>query len=180
MKLNIGAGSDIRKDFTNLDIAMLPGIDVVHNLNSYPWPFLDNQFDYIIANDVIEHLENVIQALEELHRISKLGATIEIQVPYWNSWSRHTDPTHKNSFTEDTFRFFDPKHDLCKERPYYSKARFDIAKETFVVTPILPNVPLPIFNYLEFTSSWSKWWLKLFANFFCNVIQDLKYELKKV
>ena len=39
MKLNLGAGNDIRSDFVNHDVADLLAIDIVHDLNSYPWPW---------------------------------------------------------------------------------------------------------------------------------------------
>jgi predicted SAM-dependent methyltransferase len=52
MKLNIGAGNDIRNGWINHDIAELEGIDIVHDLNKFPWPFEDEQFSEIVANDV--------------------------------------------------------------------------------------------------------------------------------
>jgi len=37
-KLNIGCGKDIKEDYVNLDSVKLPEVDVVHNLDKYPWP----------------------------------------------------------------------------------------------------------------------------------------------
>ena len=46
-KLNLGAGKDIRRDYVNHDIADIDGIDVVHNLNNFPWPWGEDRFDEI-------------------------------------------------------------------------------------------------------------------------------------
>ena len=47
MKLNIGCGKKILNGYINLDVVKLPGVDIVHDLNKYPWPFKDNYFDEI-------------------------------------------------------------------------------------------------------------------------------------
>ena len=49
MKLNIGAGHDIYDGWINHDIAALPGIDVVHDLNLTPWPWNDESMDEVVA-----------------------------------------------------------------------------------------------------------------------------------
>ena len=47
MKLNLGAGNDSRSGYVNHDIQQLEGIQIVHDLNSYPWPWEDNSIQYI-------------------------------------------------------------------------------------------------------------------------------------
>ena len=86
MKLNLGAGNDIRENYVNHDLVGLKGIDLIHDLNIYPWPISDNSFDEIIANDLLEHLDDFMKAMEESHRILKPGGIFKIRVPYWNSW----------------------------------------------------------------------------------------------
>ena len=38
-RLNLGSGTDIRKDWVNLDTAALEVVDVVHDINKLPLPF---------------------------------------------------------------------------------------------------------------------------------------------
>ena len=57
-KLNIGCGKDIKPEFVNLDNVKLPGVNLVHDLDKFPWPFEDNSFEYIRAISVLEHLED--------------------------------------------------------------------------------------------------------------------------
>ncbi|MBC7427469.1 MAG: methyltransferase domain-containing protein [Bacteriovorax sp.] len=179
-KLNLGAGTIILNDFVNLDCAQIPGIDVVHDLNSYPWPFEDNTFDYVLAEDLIEHLNNPMTAIEEIHRITSSGGIAEIQVPYWNSWSANTDLSHRHRFTEHSFDYFDPGRKLGQLRYYYSNAKFNITEEEIAITPILPWLPLPRFSYFKIKNKFILKFFYFLAGFFCNVIQDFRVKMKVI
>jgi predicted SAM-dependent methyltransferase len=60
----------------------LVGIDVVHDLNNSPCPFEDEQF---VANDALEHMNELIPLMEKHHRILKPKGILQIKVPYLNS-----------------------------------------------------------------------------------------------
>jgi SAM-dependent methyltransferase len=139
-KLNVGCGADIREGWINLDVAALPGVDVVHNLEQFPWPFEDSAFDEIVLINVLEHLSDTVAVMEELHRISAPNGSVRIRVPYWNSPDAISDPTHKRSFNEHTFDFFDPNTRSGRERAYYSKARFHI-EELFFYKRVVAGLP---------------------------------------
>ena len=143
-KLNVGCGNDIRQGYVNLDVSPLPGVDVVHNLEIFPWPFEDNSFDEIILQNVLEHLSDTIQVIEEVWRILKHKGKVIITVPYWNCWQSIADPTHKTYFHQYSFIFFDPKTKTGKERSYYSKARFNIDYRVVLKTHF--QHPLPILS----------------------------------
>mgnify|MGYP001601625801 FL=1 len=141
-RLHIGCGKDIKQGYVNLDSVKLEGVDVVHNLNKYPWPFKDNEFEEVIAFMVLEHLNDWTRAMEEMWRISKNGAIIKIKVPFFPSMYSVIDPTHKAFFTYYTFDYFEPGHSLS----YYFKARFKIVKKyiRFSWNRILNVISLPI------------------------------------
>lgn len=179
MKLNLGAGSDIRSGYVNHDIVALPGIDVVHDLNSYPWPWGDGTVDDLVAKDVLEHLEEFIPAMEEMHRILKPGGVARVKVPYWNGWSRQADPTHRRGFHELTFRFFDPTSIYCQERHYYSHARFMIDQEAFVLAPLSPYFQIPGVSEIRVRGRFLKRIVGLIGNTLSNIILDLEIELRK-
>ena len=124
--LNIGCGNDVRSNYINLDKVILPGVDIVWDANQYPYPLEDECITRVLMINVLEHIPNTIGMIEELYRICKPGALINIRVPYWNSLEQSTDPTHVRTFNELSFDYFDPSKDLCIRRPYYSKARFKI------------------------------------------------------
>jgi predicted SAM-dependent methyltransferase len=84
-KLHLGCGRDIKKGWVNVDIAPLPGVDMVVDLEKTPYPFRDNEFSEIEAHHTFEHIGNFMPMMEELHRICKPGAIIRVSVPYYAS-----------------------------------------------------------------------------------------------
>jgi SAM-dependent methyltransferase len=178
-KLNIGAGTDVRQNYVNHDIFQLDGINVVHDLNVYPWPWKDSTFAEIVASDVIEHLNDFMKAMEEIYRILKPCGMVKLSVPYWNSVSAHGDPTHRRGFHELTFRFFDPDSPLCKERHYYTPVRFNVTKEVFVISPFAPYFQLPGLKLIKIEGKIAKRIIGFLGNTFSNVILDLELELTK-
>ncbi len=102
-KLNLGCGEFKRKGYLNLDISSAVNPDLVHDLNSFPYPFEDNQFDSIEADHVLEHLENPFLVMKELHRISKNMASVAVRVPHFSRGFTH--PEHKRGF-DITFPFY--------------------------------------------------------------------------
>ena len=105
-KLNVGCGLNILPDFINLDIEERLGVDVVWNLNKTPLPFKNNHFDFILADNIIEHLDDTVKIMKELHRILKKNGKLIIIVPYYKHHSSWEDPTHQRCFTENTFKYF--------------------------------------------------------------------------
>jgi len=179
-KLNIGAGNDIKEGWHNHDIAWLPGIDTVHDLNSYPWPFPKNHFEYILANDVLEHLDSIVQPFEELHSLLVTGGILELKVPHCNSWGAHADPTHRMLFNEFTVYFFVHGTQFETERPYYSSAKFQMLEEAFIIAPFSPYLPIFRSKLFEVSRPFFKKVVKIGASLFPNIILDLKYKLKKI
>lgn len=105
-KLNAGCGNNILPGYVNLDVDKVDGVDVVHDLTRYPYPFQDEYFDYILMDNVIEHLDDTVGVMAELHRILRPGGRLVLKFPYYlhpNAW---LDPTHKKCLTEVTFNFF--------------------------------------------------------------------------
>ena len=98
MKLNLGGGRDIISGFKNVDCVKNEGVDIVHNLNKYPYPIKDNSVDEIIANNIIEHLDDPNLFIRELWRISQDGCKIEIIAPHSSSPSIWNDLTHRRGF----------------------------------------------------------------------------------
>ena len=128
--LDFGCGNKKRNGSVGIDINSNTDADIVHDLNVFPYPFDDSTFDEVYADNVIEHLEDVIKVMEELRRVTKKGALIKIIVPYFRSKWAFIDPTHIHFFTVDSFSYFDPAHE--HNRLYnYSKATFSIEKIIF-------------------------------------------------
>jgi hypothetical protein len=128
--LDLGCGNKKYPGSVGIDINPHSDADIIHDLNDVPYPFEDSIFDEIIADNIIEHLENIIEVMEELSRISKLGASIKIIVPYFRAKWAYIDITHRHFFTVESFAYFDPDHIISKLYKY-SRVRFKLIKVIF-------------------------------------------------
>mgnify|MGYP001614077744 CR=1 FL=1 len=127
-KINLGCGNVKISGFLGVDRLKTQAVDLVHDLNIIPYPFVDNSVEEIIMDNTLEHLGDVIVIMEELYRVCRNGAIIKISLPYFKSSGAFADPTHKHFFTENSFQYFDPSH----EYHFYTKARFKIIKREFL------------------------------------------------
>lgn len=141
MKLNFGCSNKIFSDYINVDIKK--PADKVFDFNVFPYPFKDNTFDFVLAIDILEHLEKPEEVMRELHRICKNNAIIRIKVPYYNSHSAYNGIEHIHFFNETTiysilfpysyYTFYDKgiKYGLLDTLP-----KFSIIKLEFVSTKL--------------------------------------------
>lgn len=121
-KLDIGCGRNKLEGSVGLDVVPLDGVDVVHDLNCFPYPFPENTFDYVRVIHVIEHLQSIIKTMAEIHRIAKPDAEVDIVTPHHTDSSSWQDPTHIWHLNSRSFDFFEEEF----KTNYYSEARFRV------------------------------------------------------
>lgn len=103
-RLNVGCGPDIKKGWTNLDYNGNYGPDVVHDLDSFPYPFENDCFDVIYCSHVLEHVADLFRTLDELFRILRPGGVLHIRVPHFSNGNGYNDLTHRRFFGWFTFQ----------------------------------------------------------------------------
>lgn len=130
-RLNLGCGTDIRPGYINLDVAALPGVDVVHDLGSGPLPFEDASLTEVVAKDVLEHVD-LTAVLREIHRVLAPGGTVSIMSPHFTSPAVWIDPTHQRGFSIDTLRFY-VREDHALVRSYYFDFQFSAVADARIV-----------------------------------------------
>jgi SAM-dependent methyltransferase len=118
--------------------------------------------------NVLEHLPDTVKTMEELHRIMAHGGKLTVRVPYWNSPDMAGDPTHKVFFSESSFDFFDPTTRHGIERPYYSTARFKIARKIYFIK---------FFKFLKIYNLTLQRIINVFAHKLCGIIWSLELDL---
>jgi SAM-dependent methyltransferase len=133
--LNLGCGLKKLPDAINIDITAKTAPDLVHDLDAFPWPLPSDHFTEVVMHDVLEHLDDLVRVMEELHRVCCDGAVIRITVPHFSSANAFTDPTHKHYFGWFTFDYFTGEH----EHSYYTEARFTMQDRAIVFYPTLVN-----------------------------------------
>ena len=107
--LVLGCGNKTYKGATNHDLdRYTPDVDVAWDLNEAVWPIKDDKYWLIIAEDVVEHLDDFIHFFNECWRILQADCRLIVQVPRWDSENTWRDPTHKRGYHVDCFKYLDP------------------------------------------------------------------------
>lgn len=105
--LDIGCGTHKTPGATGLDTRAFAGVDIVCDLEG-ALPLGDNSYDVVFANQVLEHVTNLIGLVHEVHRVLKPGGSFLAHVPYFRSAWAHCDLTHVRSFTIQSMDIFIP------------------------------------------------------------------------
>ena len=144
-KLNLGCEKEYRKGWVNLDFDKKFKADVYHDLNETPYPFEENQFDEILASMVLEHLDNVYDAMMELYRISKHNGLIYIMCPYFSSFMNDVELEHKHGFCYMTFGewYFNkelyPYFEVIKKKIFFTRCNFTFLNP--IINPLINLFP---------------------------------------
>lgn len=125
-RLELGCGEDKYEDAIGVDRIKTKETDVIHDLDIFPWPFEDEEFDWVRAQDVFEHVEEPVKFVEEIHRISKNNAIIIIRSPHLAS-KNWVDPTHRRMVGWNTFDYFFTEEGQSN---FYSEARFRVLQKS--------------------------------------------------
>ena len=69
--LDIGCGKKKVPGAIGVDFNTSLSADVIHDLNLFPYPFKDEEFDKIHISNTLFLLENPVKVMEEIFRICK-------------------------------------------------------------------------------------------------------------
>lgn len=110
-KLNLGSGDKRIPGFLNVDKFDTFEPDIVHDLEIFPYPFLENEIEEIKLIHVLEHIGQTpdifINIMKELYRICVDQANIHISVPHPRHDDFLADPTHVRPITTLGLSLFD-------------------------------------------------------------------------
>jgi len=114
IKLDIGCGANKQAGFVGIDLRDLLSVDIVHDVESYPWPLPDECVSFAVASHLVEHINPAkgifLGFMNEVWRVMKVGGQFMIALPYAGSFGYWQDPTHCNGCNEATWAYFDPEH----------------------------------------------------------------------
>lgn len=129
-KLNMGCGFRKLSDHWNVDVEKKCNPDQVLDLEQTPWPFEDDSFDRITADNVLEHLGQTPRVftavMKEMYRVSNDGAEWFINVPHHRCDLYWDDYTHVRVLTPKTFKMFDQKFNYETIERKLSESTFGI------------------------------------------------------
>lgn len=158
-KLNFGCGLYWKPGWDNADIQKNENINLNFDFNSFPYPIESNTYDFINADNILEHLFDLRKVLAELYRISKNDANIEIIVPYYNNKGAFNDIEHIHYFSKKTLQKLVTEPQVVNKRN-----QFKLVSIKLRPTKVGKFIPGPIREKL--------------ANFIGGIIEDIVCVLK--
>lgn len=136
LRVDLGCGPRKARGYFGVDICPAPGVDLVANLTK-TFPFDDNSVDELRAHDVIEHLPDRLHTMNEIWRVCKPGALVDLLVPSSDGRGAFQDPTHISFWNINSFQYFaveyPPYLELCQQ--YGFKGAFSLVALKEYVSP---------------------------------------------
>jgi len=112
IKLDIGCGKNKVPGFIGMDYRNFPGVDIVHDINVYPWPIENGSVAEINCSHFLEHLDHNrhnperVRFMNEVYRILAPGGKITIITPHWASNRAYGDFTHADKPVSEMFFYY--------------------------------------------------------------------------
>ena len=159
--LDVGCGLRKISGAVGIDIK---DADIIHDLDTFPYPIKSDSFENIYSRHCLEHLENFEGVMTEFHRITKKNGLIEIIVPFYSAPGAYY-PCHKKFFNYNSFNIF--TKDSRTLGWEYSNVKFMTESIRFnFYAKNIPNKYNPLKKILFFIPT-------VFANSFPNIYQRL-------
>ena len=147
--LNLGSGKDWREDCINADIQRRIKSDWCLDIQDVHWGSLlvtrkgdfrvkHEMFDAILANDVLEHVPDLVKTMTNCKDLLKDGGEMRIHVPYDLSYGAWQDPTHVRAFNEKSWLYYTDWH-------WYLgwEDRFHLKHLEFTLSKVWESLKLP-------------------------------------
>ena len=118
MKLNLGCGLNHLVNYVNVDIEPMAIPDRMFDIQR-EWPVLSCSVEHIVANHIVEHLQDIKTFFQEAYRVLDHDCEMEIHVPHHCSENFWGDPTHVRPITETMMHLLSAEFcAMCKEKGY--------------------------------------------------------------
>ena len=121
--LDLGCRDRKQSNFVGMDSRPNPGVNIVHDLEKFPYPLEDESCFTIKCSHLIEHIKPwlIIDFMNELWRLLLPNGQLMINAPYGNSKGFFQDPTHCTHINEQTWLYFDiysPIYNHYRPKPW--------------------------------------------------------------
>jgi len=177
MKINIGSGYNKIDGFVSIDYDSNNNPDYQLDIEKDSLPFPDNTVETVVAHHILEHLgSGYFHCLQELYRVCKHGAIIDIRVPHPRHDAFLADATHKRPITPLGLQLFSRNfNEYCKQNQLaastlgeYFGVNFDILEWQYV----------PEEKYRQFFEGKTREFIDEYINERNNIISE--YQIKLV
>lgn len=132
-RLDVGCGINKQPGYIGMDMINHPCVDIVHDVQEFPWPIDSNSCFQVLMSHLWEHIEPKyrFQVMDEIWRIMRPDGQLLIAAPYAGSWGDAAHPAHYGCPNEATFTFFDPDYPLYKACSYKKPKPWKIIRNEY-------------------------------------------------
>lgn len=174
-RLDIACGQRKAPGFVGIDLS--GDADITHDLFSYPWPIKPRRVQEVRISHFVEHIphhrpewgavDGWWKFWDEVHRITKPGAKVEITHPYVMNGRAFWDPTHVRFIHETTWYYLDAEWRKVQQLDHYdTTADFEVV--VIEGSGVAEDIQLK--NHEAQAFARNRYW---------NVIADLRVELRR-
>ncbi len=103
LKLDLCGGHNPPPGYVSIDMARS---NIIHDLNTAPWPLGDNNVGVIRAHDALEHLKSPITTMKEIYRLLAPGGMLLSMTPSTDGRGAFQDPTHVSFWNSNSFWYY--------------------------------------------------------------------------
>ena len=120
--LNLGSGKDWKRHCFNADILLRVNPDWWVDISKVEFgQVIDTprfgkvtiekgMFKRVVANDVLEHIPDLVSSMTNIKDILEVGGEFHINVPHELSLGAWQDPTHVRAFNENSWLYYTDWH----------------------------------------------------------------------
>jgi SAM-dependent methyltransferase len=161
--LDVGCGRLKHPGAIGLDALGNTDADIVHDLDTIPYPLSADSFDHVIARHVLEHVSAPLTVLAELHRVTRPGGIVTIVTPHFSSSTSWTDPTHRHHFTSRSFDYLTE----AGAWNYYEDVRYEVVERRLTLAMVAGprGRVVPVWKVMgvealvnRFVDAFERWW----------------------
>jgi hypothetical protein len=144
VKIELACGKNKKEGFKGLDKYPLKGVDIVHDLMEFPWPFENESVYEFRTEHFIEHIpmqlkdgrNGLVTFMEEVYRCLQMHGTVEIVGPHYMTCEAFQDPTHYRYLTDNWIYYFDRSitEDIGLGH-YTGECNFEMISRSFKLAP---------------------------------------------
>lgn len=108
LNVDVGCGANCQPGFVGMDKRKLDGVEIVHDVEEFPWPLEDGSCSVLVMSHLVEHIKPwlTIDLMNEAWRVLEPKGLLLISTPYAGSYRYFQDPTHCNPWNDATVEYF--------------------------------------------------------------------------
>lgn len=152
--LDVGCGENKQVNFVGIDKRDVKNVDIVHDVEIFPWPVPDECCLTVVSSHLFEHIKPwlTLQFMDEIWRVMKPKGQLAISCPYGVSQFFLQDPTHCNPVNETTWQYFDPMYPLWtiyKPDPWQIEKGFPQYQSNGNLEVMMRKITEPVEKYMK-------------------------------